>query len=224
MIEWIADSLLSSRSGNPDDTVTLNGTDNKVGTARTYESNGAHVVETLTLYMKPNAGPYAEIHTLAPLTVPSLNLSFYADYDANFAGPTCNGAATLFNETVNFCATNATQAAGVFHQLHLADVMTVGKLLGGQNFTSCAVLGNSTSNSTSSNANATSPTNTTTTSKVTSSVPTTTTPPTQSSPSSSASKAPSSSSSSSSSFSSPSLSTIGSVLLAGVVALATLSI
>jgi hypothetical protein len=43
--------------------------------------SGAHVVETITVYSKPPNGPYDEVHTLAPLTIPSLNLSVYGDYD-----------------------------------------------------------------------------------------------------------------------------------------------
>ena len=35
-------------SGSPAGSVTLNGTDNTVGTARTYNIAGAHVVETIT--------------------------------------------------------------------------------------------------------------------------------------------------------------------------------
>jgi hypothetical protein len=49
-------------SGNPDDTVTLNGTDNTVGTARTYDTAGAHVIETILEYSKPAMGPYQEVH------------------------------------------------------------------------------------------------------------------------------------------------------------------
>lgn len=64
-------------SGSPFDTVTLNGTDNTVGTARTYDIAGAHVIETITVYEKPASGPYEEIHTLAPLTIPAANVSFY---------------------------------------------------------------------------------------------------------------------------------------------------
>ncbi len=139
-------------SGNPDNTVTLNGTDNTIGTARTYDTAGAHVVETLTVYDKPAAGPYDEVHTLAPLSIPMANVSFYGDYDGTTATPTCEGTATAFNFTINFCATNATLAAGILHMLHLTDAETVGVFLGGQNFTSCAAI-NSTSagNSTSSN-------------------------------------------------------------------------
>ena len=131
-------------SGNPDDTVTLNGTDNEVGTARFYETSGASVVETITVYDKPAVGPYEEIHTLAPLSIPTFNVSFYAGYDGTTATPVCNGAATGFNFTVNFCATNVSTATAILHMLHLTDAQTVGVLLGNQNFTSCMAI-NSTS-------------------------------------------------------------------------------
>ena len=64
-------------SGSPSNIVTLNGTDNTVGTARTYDIAGAHVIETIAVYEKPASGPYEEIHTLAPLTIPAANVSFY---------------------------------------------------------------------------------------------------------------------------------------------------
>lgn len=137
-------------SGSPYNTVTLNGTDNTVGTARTYDIAGAHVIETITVYSKPPNGPYEEIHTLAPLTIPSANLSFYGDYDGTTVTPICNGAASAFNFTINFCATNATLAATVLHMLHLTDAETVGVFLGGNNFTSCAALANGTSTATTS--------------------------------------------------------------------------
>ena len=66
-----------SWSGSPPNTVTLTGPDNTVGTTRTYDIAGAHVIETITVYNKPAAGPYEEVHTLAPLTVPAANVSFY---------------------------------------------------------------------------------------------------------------------------------------------------
>jgi hypothetical protein len=136
-------------SGSPARSVTLNGTDNTVGTARTYDIAGAHVVETITTYSKPPNGPYEEIHTLALLTIPSANVSFYGDYDGTTVTPICNGAASTFNFTINFCASNATLAAGILHMLHLTDAQTVGVFLGGQNFSSCATLSNSTATSTS---------------------------------------------------------------------------
>lgn len=136
-------------SGSPAGSVTLNGTDNMVGTARTYDIAGAHVVETITTYSKPPNGPYEEIHTLALLTIPSANVSFYGDYDGTTVTPVCSGAASTFNFTINFCASNATLAAGILHMLHLTDAQTVGVFLGGQNFSSCAALSNSTATSTS---------------------------------------------------------------------------
>jgi hypothetical protein len=136
-------------SGSPAGSVTLNGTDNTVGTARTYDIAGAHVVETITTYSKPPNGPYEEIHVLALLTIPSANVSFYGDYDGTTVTPVCNGAASTFNFTINFCASNATLAGTVLHMIHLTDAQTVGVFLGGQNFSSCAALSNSTATSTS---------------------------------------------------------------------------
>lgn len=133
-------------SGNPDDTVTLNGTDNEVGTARTYETSGAHVVETITVYDKPALGPYEEIHTLAPLSIATYNVSFYADYDGTTANLICNGEATALNFTINFCATNVSTATAVLQRLHMTDAQTLGVFLGNQSFTSCAAI-NSTSKS-----------------------------------------------------------------------------
>lgn len=127
----------------------LNGTDNTVGTARTYDITGAHIVETITTYSKPPNGPYEEIHVLALLTIPSPNVSFYGDYYGTTVTPICNGAASTFNFTIKFCALNATLAGTVLHMLHLTDAQTVGVFLGGQNFSSCAALSNSTVTSTS---------------------------------------------------------------------------
>lgn len=71
-------------SGNPDNTVTLNGTDNTVGTARTYDTAGAHVIETILEYSKPpSPGPYNEVHNtavrikLAPFRLVQRARSFY---------------------------------------------------------------------------------------------------------------------------------------------------
>ncbi|KAH6675154.1 hypothetical protein B0J14DRAFT_665549 [Halenospora varia] len=133
-------------SGSPDNTVTLNGTDNTVGTSRTYDIVGAHVVETITTYSKPPNGPYEEIHTLNLLTIPSANVSFYGDYDGTTVTPICNGRASTFNFTINFCASNATLVAVVLHTIHLTDAQTVGTFLGGNNYTSCTALSNSTTN------------------------------------------------------------------------------
>lgn len=133
--------------------MTLNGTDNTVGTARNYETAGANVTETITVYDKPANGPYDEVHTLAPLTIAAANVSFYGAYDGTTATSTCNGAATAFNFTINFCASNATLAAGILHMIHMTDAQTVGVFLGGQNFSSCAAI--SSSNTTSSNSTTT---------------------------------------------------------------------
>lgn len=139
-------------SGNPDDTVTLNGTDNKVGTARMYETSGAYVVETITVYDKPALGPYEEIHTLAPLSIPTYNVSFYADYDGTTATPVCNGAATAFNFTIKFCATSVSIVTSILHMLHMTDAQTVGVLLGNHNFTSCAAINSTSTTDTASNS------------------------------------------------------------------------
>ena len=128
-------------SGNPDDTVTLNGTDNTVGTARTYDTAGAHVIETILEYSKPPApGPYNEVHNTANLSVPSVNVSFYIMYDGTVSSDMCDGMATMLNFTAHFCANNATEVSGLLTMLHTADGLGAGKLLGGQNFTDCAAL------------------------------------------------------------------------------------
>jgi hypothetical protein len=140
-------------SGSPENSVTSNSTDWVPGTARFYDIAGAHVIETITTYSKPADGPYVEIHTVAPLSVPSYNVSFYSNFDAQIWTPICDGMATTTNFTINFCATNATVAAAVLHALHSTDAETVGTFLGGMNFTSCAAL--SSSNSGSGNSSAT---------------------------------------------------------------------
>ncbi|KAK3110656.1 hypothetical protein LTR53_014835 [Teratosphaeriaceae sp. CCFEE 6253] len=134
-------------SGSPDNSVTTNNSQALAtnlwtpGTGRFYDIAGAHVIETITTYTKPAAGPYVEIHTLAPLTIPSLNVSFYGDFDGQVWESVCDGKATWTNFTINFCATNATLGAATLHMLHHTDAATVGVFLGGQNFTSCAALG-----------------------------------------------------------------------------------
>lgn len=147
---------MKSRSGNPDNTVTLNGSDNQVGTARTYDIDGAHVIETILLYSKPPApGPYQEVHNTAQLQIPSANLSFYIPYDGTVLSSTCNGMASQFNFTAHFCASNATAGAAALHMLHMTDAVTVGQFLGGQNYTSCSALGSSTNSSMSGGATGT---------------------------------------------------------------------
>ena len=129
-------------SGNPANTVRLNGTDNTVGTARTYNTAGAHVIETILKYSKPPApGPYDEVHNTALLSVPSLNVSFYIPYDGTTVTSYCGGKAVQFNFTAHYCASNATIAGAALHMLHLADAENVGVFLGGKNFTSCKALG-----------------------------------------------------------------------------------
>ncbi|WPG97679.1 Hypothetical protein R9X50_00045900 [Acrodontium crateriforme] len=133
-------------SGSPDNSVTTNNSaalksnDWTPGSARFYDIDGAHVIETITTYEKPADGPYIEIHTLAPLTIPAANLSAYSDYDAQNWTSICGGKATYANFTIHFCATNATLGAGLLHSIHLADAVTVGKFLGGNNFTTCEAL------------------------------------------------------------------------------------
>jgi hypothetical protein len=131
-------------SGVPYDSVTLNGTDNTVGTARTYELAGAQAVETITKYSKPPKGPYEEVHTLNLLTIAAANLSTYATYDGTTVTSICSGAASTFTLKIKFCATNVTLVASLLHTLHLKDAQTVGVFLGGQTFSSYRKLSNPT--------------------------------------------------------------------------------
>lgn len=105
----IGSSKNITQSGSLYDTVSLNGTDNPVGTARTYDILGTHVVETVTFYSKPPNGSYHEVQTLntpstAPVDIPPYNISSYGDYDRTT----------------------------VLHNIHLSDAQTVGKLLGAE--------------------------------------------------------------------------------------------
>jgi hypothetical protein len=100
-------------------------------------------------YSRPPNGPYEEIHAVDHLTVEAANVSFYSDYDGTTATPICNGAATTFNFTINFCGTNATVAAAVLHMLHLTGRRIVGAFLGGKYFSSRAAPSNPTASSTS---------------------------------------------------------------------------
>ena len=94
-------------SGISYDFVTLNGTDNPMGTTRMHDLDlaGAHVIETITKYSKPPKGPYEEVHTLNLLKIASVNLSAYADYDGTTVTSICDGAASTINFTINFYAT-----------------------------------------------------------------------------------------------------------------------
>ena len=94
------------------------------------------------MYSKPPNGPYNEIHTLAPLTIPSPHVSFYGDYDGTTVTPVCNGKASAFNFTINFCATNVSLTTNILHTIHLQDAQTVGVFLGGMNFSTCDAIGN----------------------------------------------------------------------------------
>lgn len=123
-------------------TVTLNGTNNTPGTARTYDTVGAHIIETILSYSSPpSPGPYDEVHNTALVTIPSFgNISFYIPFDGTIVSSTCGGLASTFNFTAHFCANNATVAGALLHAVHSADALMVGKLLGGRNFSTCAAL------------------------------------------------------------------------------------
>lgn len=125
-------------SGSPDGSVTLNGSDNTVGTARTYDLAGAHVIETILSYSKPANGPYYENHNVAPLSVPTPggNVTLYCQTDATTVTSMCGGMAVLMNFTAQCCSNNASVASSLLHMLHTTDAMTVGQFLGGKNFTS----------------------------------------------------------------------------------------
>lgn len=144
-------------SGNPDNTVTLNGTDNTVGTARTYDIDGGHIIETILIYSKPPApGPYNEVHNTALFNIPAVNnVSLYIQYDGTVVSSVCDGKASMFNFTAVYCGDNATAAGALLHTVHMGDAVTVGQFLGGQNFTSCEALGASSASATSSGMPAT---------------------------------------------------------------------
>jgi len=143
--------------------VSLNGTDNMVGTARvskfvsshagipfssstsslishkTYTAGGATIIETILTYSAPaSPGPFNEVHNTALFTIG--NVSIYIQFDGTRVTPTCNGAATLMNMTAVYCGNSATAAGSLLHMVHLADLTTVGVILGGKNFTTCAAL------------------------------------------------------------------------------------
>lgn len=65
----------------------------------------------------------------------------YIPYDGTTVTEYCDGKASQFNFTAHFCSNNVTAAAATLHMLHLGDAMTVGKFLGGKNFTNCSALG-----------------------------------------------------------------------------------
>lgn len=117
--------------------VTTTGAPNQPGQKRSYTLLGANIKETLITLQNPPGGTFVEVHSLAPATVPSLNITASASFDGMTATPTCNGKASAMNLTTIFCATDATTAAGVFHQIHSNAVTTIGQFLGGANCTGC---------------------------------------------------------------------------------------
>ncbi|PIA92892.1 hypothetical protein CB0940_03851 [Cercospora beticola] len=138
-------------AGSPPDSVSTNASastlsDNnwQPGDARFYELQGATVIESLVTYSRPAVdGPYVEVHTLAPLgiTLPGgVNISSYADFDGQVWEGVCDGRAVQANFTTVFCATDATVAGAAFKAIHGESVLEVGRMLGGQNFTSCDAL------------------------------------------------------------------------------------
>jgi len=134
-------SGISSDSVTTNNSAALETNQWKPGTSRTYNLDGAHVIETITTYMKPASGPYIEVHTVAPLSVSSADVSLYSDFDAQAWWPVCGGKATWTNFTISFCATNVTAGTEVLSTLHMRDAVNVGKMLGGDMFTSCEAMG-----------------------------------------------------------------------------------
>ncbi|KAL8854723.1 MAG: hypothetical protein Q9221_000505 [Calogaya cf. arnoldii] len=122
---------------NGDNATILNGTDNTVGTARTFEYYGIRLVETIKTYEKPVEGPYFEDHTIAPSYNAATNLSLYAFTDALTATPVCDGTAVALNFTVDFCSTDVAVAGQIFHSLHQQHAMTLQEFLGNETFTGC---------------------------------------------------------------------------------------
>lgn len=123
----------------PYDTVSLNGTDNTIGTARSFQAAGVTATETLVVLEKPAAGPFHEVSAVSAFDLG--NTTIYSDFNSIVATPVCGGAACSVNFTVDFCATDAARAADFFRKVHSVDVVNVGLFLGGRNFTSCAALG-----------------------------------------------------------------------------------
>ncbi|KAL8711347.1 MAG: hypothetical protein Q9220_004244 [cf. Caloplaca sp. 1 TL-2023] len=116
---------------------TLNGSDNTVGTARSYQSYGIDLVETIKTYRSPVNGPYFEDHTLAPAYNPTANLSIYAPLDALTVTPICSGAASALNFTIDFCSTNVSAGGEILHDSHVFDATTLQEFLGNETWTGC---------------------------------------------------------------------------------------
>ncbi|USW58459.1 hypothetical protein Slin15195_G117780 [Septoria linicola] len=125
----------------------LNGTDNEVGTARTWSLMGLTAIETiLSISIPPSPGPYYEVHNTALGTIPdptdpSTNISFYIPQDYTTVTSLCSGKASQLNYTAEFCATNVPVANGLLGQIHESWGPMIGQLLGGMNYTSCEDLG-----------------------------------------------------------------------------------
>ncbi|KAF2769995.1 hypothetical protein EJ03DRAFT_326903, partial [Teratosphaeria nubilosa] len=144
----IGDYINLTWSGSPADSVQTNNTDAlntknwTPGSARFYDFAGAHFIETITQYQKPNSGPYVQVHTVAPLRVPSYSdVQLYSDYDAQYWVPVCDGRATAANFTINFCATDVAAGRAFLEKLHSMAATRVGQMLGGQEFSNCEALG-----------------------------------------------------------------------------------
>lgn len=128
-------------SGNPPDTVRLNGTNNTPGTARSYSLQGIPTVETLVTYSRPPCpGPYVEVHNTARVDYTAFDVSAYMPFDGTSVTSDCLGKASVINMTTHFCSTNVPLAQKLLHQVHLADAMEVGKMLGGGTFQGCTAM------------------------------------------------------------------------------------
>ncbi|KAK9453576.1 hypothetical protein V1511DRAFT_503938 [Dipodascopsis uninucleata] len=122
-------------NGVPYSAVALNGTDNTVGTARIYSLLGANITETLLASTYTTDYYYQNLY--ASLTAPSLNITADCPYDALTVTSICDGTASVLNQTITFCSTNADYFTSLIHELHTEHAVLVGTYLGGANFTSC---------------------------------------------------------------------------------------
>ena len=155
VVEIIGDFQNLTWSGSPPDTVTLNGTDNQVGTARAYTLSGLDVVETLSEYYRPSLNcfgtpyqpnvaryavnmAYVEAHTFAEASFEGDKV--YMPFDGISVASTCLGNASVLNYTANFCATNVSMTQSLLHSLHMQDLDNVQAELGNNSYTSCVGL------------------------------------------------------------------------------------
>lgn len=140
VMEIVGDFKDIKWKGVPANGVKLSGPDNTIGTTRTYTLLGAKMVETLEIYSAPAEGPFVEIKKDQPFTIPvANNVGIYADYDALTITSICDGAASLFNFTINYCSTNALYAEKILHMLHSNNAGNVVEKCGGGNFTGCPI-------------------------------------------------------------------------------------